>query len=265
MTAFQAIAAALVQGLTEFLPVSGSSHMVLMGGLLDWPARAPGFEAAVHIGALLSVLVYFRNEIYALVLAWLSPATVDNSAGLRTLGIAVILGSVPIMAAGLLAYDAIAASLSDVRVIAGGTLIFGWMLLIADRAVRPVKSLDQLGLFNALLIGVVQVLALIPGASRTGVTIMIGRMLGFDSQSAARFSFLLSIPVIGAVGSHGLYQSLAADSGVDWQNFGMIVLCTAVAGWAAIKLFLALLQRIGLLPFIIYRLVLGIVLAVALA
>ena len=173
---------------------------------------------------------------------------------------ATVLGSVPVLVVGYLAFGAIATALSDARVIVGSTLLFGWMLLIADRAVRPVFELNQLRIHSGILIGVAQVLAFIPGASRTGVTIMMGRMLGFSSDAAARFSYLLSVPVIGAAAGLGLYRLLVTGQGLDWQNFGLTVAVTTVAAWVGIRGFLAMLQWIGLLPFILYRLLLGVVL-----
>jgi undecaprenyl-diphosphatase len=264
MTVFQAIVTALIEGLTEFLPVSSSAHLLLLERLLAWPAQRPEFAVAVQIGALFAVLFSFRREVVSLVLAWLRPASTENAPVLRRLGMALVLATVPVLVVAYLAFEAIATALSDVRVIAGSTLFFGWVMLIADRAVRPVKGLNDLSVANGLLIGVVQIFALIPGASRTGINIMIGRMLGFGSDAAARFSYLLSIPVIGAAASLGLYRTLTVGDAVDWQGFGLTVAVTAVTAWAGIRAFLALLQWIGLLPFIIYRMLLGILLLIVL-
>jgi undecaprenyl-diphosphatase len=150
--------------------------------------------------------------------------------------------------------------LRDVRVIAICTLGFGLVLWVADVWCARHRRLVELDLKSALLIGLAQVLALVPGVSRSGITMTMGRMLGFDAGSAARFSFLLSIPVIAAAGAYGMARMLDGSVTLNWAGFGLAVGLAALAGWACIAAFLALLERIGLLPFVYYRLVLGTVL-----
>ena len=154
------------------------------------------------------------------------------------------------------------AYLRDMRVIAVTTLVFGVLLWVADAFFASDRKLDDLKLKPALLIGIAQVLALIPGTSRSGVTITMARMLGFGADAAARFSFLLAIPVISAAGAYGLLRMVLDDAPINWAQFTLAVVFSAAAGWVCIAAFLAVLKRVGLLPFVIYRLILGLALVV---
>jgi undecaprenyl-diphosphatase len=167
---------------------------------------------------------------------------------------------VPVIVIGALVYGWVESSLRDVRVIATTTIGFGVLLWWADARFARTKDLGAMNLKAGILIGLAQVLALVPGTSRSGITITAGRMLGFDAASAARFSFLLAIPVIAAAGGHGLLRMAMHDTATDWLQFGLAVAFSALAGWACIAAFLALLGRVGLLPFVLYRLVLGLAL-----
>jgi undecaprenyl-diphosphatase len=150
--------------------------------------------------------------------------------------------------------------LRDVRIIAFSTIGFGFLLWWADARFPRDKQLAEMNMKSGLLIGFAQMLALVPGTSRSGITMTMGRMLGFDADTAARFSFLLSIPVIAAAGGYGVLRMLLHDASIDWFQFGLAVAFSAIAGWLCIAAFLALLQRVGLLPFVIYRLALGLAL-----
>ncbi len=170
------------------------------------------------------------------------------------------LASIPALFAGALAHDLVEFYLRDIRIIAWTTIGFGLLLWIADaRGAREVK-LEQINLRSALLIGLAQALALIPGTSRSGITITAGRFLGLTPDAAARFSFLLAIPIIGAAGSYGALRVIMGDANIDWVAFVLAMAFSAAAGWVCIAAFLALLKRVGLMPFVIYRLVLGLVL-----
>jgi len=150
--------------------------------------------------------------------------------------------------------------LRDVRVIAWATIGFGLLLWLADRLCPKQRGLAEMNLRGAVLIGIAQAFALIPGASRSGVTITAGRFLGFSPDAAARFSFLLAIPIVAAAGGYGALRVASGDAPIDWQQFALALLFAAVAGWVCIAAFLALLKRVGLMPFVIYRLILGLVL-----
>ena len=260
MTLIHLLVVAFVQGLTEFLPVSSSGHLALIPVFTEWPDQGLAVDVAAHVGSLGAVLVYFRHEVIGLIRAWLEPADDPVTKQRRTIGLGLVVGTIPVVLAGALFYDTIAASLRDVRVIAVATLFFGVALLLADRYSPRYRDLSELRLSHTLWIGLAQALALIPGTSRSGATLTMGRLLGFTPVAAARFSFLLSIPVIAAAGLRGGYELVTEGSSMPWQQFLVATVLAALAGWLCIAAFLALLARMGLLPFILYRLALGLVL-----
>jgi undecaprenyl-diphosphatase len=254
MTLIQIIVLSVIQGLTEFLPISSSAHLILGSKVFGWPDQGLVFDVATHMGTLLAVLVYFRRDLADMVRA-MAGRTADDAS--RTLGVTLIVASIPAIVAGALFHDLVEAFLRSPRVIAFATIGFGLLLWWADARFAHRKTLQDMALKPGVMIGLAQVLALIPGTSRSGITITMGRMLGFDANSAARFSFLLSIPIIAAAGVFGLLRMLMYITPIDWFQFGLAILFSALAGWFCIAAFLALLQRVGLVPFVIYRLVLG--------
>jgi undecaprenyl-diphosphatase len=260
MTLLHIIVLALIQGLTEFLPVSSSAHLILGSRLFSWPDQGLIFDVATHVGTLLAVLFYFRTMLLEMVTAWLKPVVCPEQARSRELGKFLIYASIPVIVVGGLASNLVETHLRDVRIIAVTTIVFGLLLWWADARSRRDRTLGNMNLRSALLIGLAQALALIPGASRSGVTITMGRMLGFGAEDAARFSFLLAIPVISAAGAYGVLRMVQNSAGINWFQFAMAVGASALAGWVCIAAFLTLLRRVGLFPFVIYRLVLGAVL-----
>jgi undecaprenyl-diphosphatase len=255
MSLIQIIVLSLIQGLTEFLPVSSSAHLILGSKLLDWPDQGLVFDVATHLGTLFAVLVYFRKDLWHMLAPWISRQNTDVAS--KKLGVTLLVASIPAIVAGGLLHGWVEAALRDVRIIAYTTIFFGFLLWWADARFSRVGTMKEMNLKTGLLIGLAQMLALVPGTSRSGITITMGRMLGFSADTAARFSFLLSIPIIAAAGGYGVLRMLLNDSPIDWQQFGLAVLLSAVAGWFCIAAFLALLQRVGLVPFVIYRLALG--------
>jgi len=260
MTLIQIIVLALIQGLTEFLPVSSSAHLILGSKAFGWPDQGLVFDVATHLGTLVAVFIYFRNELLEMVKAWTGPVSNEADRQHRNMAVYLMLASIPALFVGALAHDLVEFYLRDVRIIAWTTIGFGLLLWIADaRGARELK-LEQINLRSALLIGLAQAFALIPGTSRSGVTITAGRFLGLTPDAAARFSFLLAIPVIGAAGGYGALRVITGDAGIDWIQFVLAMALSAAAGWVCIAAFLALLKRVGLMPFVIYRLVLGLAL-----
>jgi undecaprenyl-diphosphatase len=170
------------------------------------------------------------------------------------------IASVPALLTGFLAHDLIEFYLRDVRIIAWTTIGFGLLLWLADFVGSRQRDILEISFKSALLIGLAQVFALIPGASRSGVTITAGRFLGFSPDAAARFSFLLAVPVVAAAGGYGVLRVASGDSHIDWGQFMLALVFAAIAGWVCIAAFLALLKRVGLLPFVVYRLLLGVLL-----
>ena len=258
MTLIQIIVLSLIQGLTEFLPVSSSAHLILGSKVFSWPDQGLVFDVATHLGTLLAVLVYFRNDLREMLTSWFVAGKGNEDA--RKLGLILVVASIPAIVAGGLLHAWVESSLRDVRVVAVSTIGFGLLLWWADARFAHKKQLAEINLKSGLLIGLAQMLALVPGTSRSGITITMGRMLGFNADSAARFSFLLSIPIIAAAGTYGVLRMLVNDASIDWLQFGLAVLLSALAGWLCIAAFLALLQRVGLFPFVIYRLALGVAL-----
>ncbi len=260
MTLLQIIVLAIIQGLTEFLPVSSSAHLILGSKAFGWPDQGLVFDVATHLGTLFAVLVYFRRELLEMAGAWLRPVAGPVDQQHRSLAAYLVLASVPALLVGALAHDLVEAYLRDVRVIAWTTLGFGLLLWLADSVGDKRREVGQMDLRAALLIGLAQALALVPGASRSGVTITMGRLLGFTPEAAARFSFLLAIPVVAAAGGYGALRVLTGDTEINWLQFALAVVLAAAAGWVCIAACLALLRRVGLLPFVLYRLALGIAL-----
>lgn len=260
MTLIQIIVLALIQGLTEFLPVSSSAHLILGSKAFAWPDQGLVFDVATHLGTLIAVLVYFRRELREMVGACLQSPRNDHDRRHRAMAVYITLASIPALMIGALAHDWVESYLRDVRVIAWTTIGFGLLLWLADARGSRAKSLGDMGYRAAIVIGLAQACALIPGASRSGVTITAGRFLGFTADSAARFSFLLAIPVIAAAGGYGALRVAAGESGIDWLQFVLATLFAAGAGWVCIAAFLALLKRVGLMPFVVYRLLLGLAL-----
>jgi undecaprenyl-diphosphatase len=258
MTLIQIIVLSLIQGLTEFLPVSSSAHLILGSRVFSWPDQGLVFDVATHLGTLLAVLVYFRKDLWNMVVPWLGSGKGDETS--RNLGLTLIIASIPAIVAGGLLHSWVESALRDTRVIAFSTIGFGLLLWWADARFSRSKLMQDMNMKSGFIIGLAQMLALVPGTSRSGITITMGRMLGFDADSAARFSFLLSIPIIAAAGGYGVLQMLLHDAPIDWFQFGLAIVLSALAGWLCIAAFLALLQRVGLVPFVVYRLALGVAL-----
>ena len=260
MTLVQIIVLALVQGLTEFLPVYSSAHMIVGGKALGWTEQGLVFDVATHLGTLFAVFVYFRSELLGMARSCLQPVLTTQDRRHRSMVLYLALASMPALVVGFFAHDLVELYLRDVRIIAWTTIGFGILLWVADRVSSTERRVRDMNLKSALLIGLAQAFALIPGASRSGVTITAGRFLGFSPDAAARFSFLLAIPVIAAAGTYGAIRVFTGDAVIDWSQFVLAMMFAAVAGWICIAAFLALLKKVGLVPFVIYRLFLGIIL-----
>ena len=258
MTIIQIIVLSLIQGLTEFLPVSSSAHLILGSRVFSWPDQGLVFDVATHLGTLFAVLLYFRKDLMGMLKPWLSADNADQQA--RNLGLTLLIASIPAIVAGALLHSWVESALRDIKVIAFSTIGFGLLLWWADKRFSEVKDLKDMAMRPGLIIGLAQMLALVPGTSRSGITITMGRMLGFSADAAARFSFLLSIPVIAAAGAYGILKMLFNQTEIDWMQFSLAVALSAFAGWFCIAAFLALLKRVGLVPFVIYRLILGLAL-----
>ena len=260
MDSVQAILLALVQGLTEFLPISSSAHLILPAQLLGWEDQGLAFDVAVHVGTLLAIVLYFRNDILRISSAWLTSFGSRSQSEDSCLAWLIILATIPAGLSGLIFNDAIETHLRATWVIASTTIFFGLILLWADKAGERRLSLSALNWKSALWIGIAQALALIPGTSRSGITMTAALFLGFSRDAAARFSFLLSIPLIAAAGLLKTMELLESGSEKDWQLIALGAGVAFLSAYACIHLFLQFLERIGFAPFVIYRLLLGCIL-----
>jgi undecaprenyl-diphosphatase len=255
----QIIVLALVQGLTEFLPVSSSAHLILVPVLTGWHDQGLAFDVAVHVGTLSAVVIYFRKEIGQMFFAWMASLKGKHTEDSR-LAWGVLIGTIPVGLVGLLFKDYISGNLRSELVIAATTIIFGLLLWYADWSGRRNRDEHSLSWKDIVIIGCAQAIALIPGTSRSGITITAGLMLGLTAQAAARFSFLLSIPVIVLAGGVETLDYLEVASIDDMNDLIIGALISAVSAYLCIHYFLMLLERVGMTPFVIYRLLLGVLL-----
>jgi len=250
----------VVQGLTEFLPISSSAHLILFPRLVGWPDQGLAFDVATHLGTLFAVVAYFRREINTMSRDWAHSLVAGRPVGDSRLAWAVLLGTIPVGLAGLAFKGIIETDLRSPMVIATTTIVFAFALWHADifgRRTKAPRDEHSLTPRDILLIGCAQALALIPGVSRAGITLTMGLWLGLSRSGAARFSFLLSIPVIVLASGISLYDLIRDDSPTDWDGLALGVALSAVSAYLCIHYFLKLIERIGLFPFVIYRLVLG--------
>jgi undecaprenyl-diphosphatase len=254
---YQILFLALIQGLTEFLPISSSAHLILPAQVLNWPDQGLAFDVAVHVGTLIAVVTYFYRDIVQVVGDWFSSLMGKGSTEQSKLGWCLIIGTIPAGLAGLVFNDFIEANLRSVEVIAYATIGFGILLWLADRFGSNEKSEYQLTWRTSLMIGIAQAIALIPGTSRSGITMTAARVFGFNRESSARFSFLLSIPLIVLAGGYKLVQLLTTDVYVEWGSLVSGVILSALSAYFCIYFFLKWLNTIGFTPFLIYRLILG--------
>ncbi len=262
MDLIQIIVLALLQGLTEFLPISSSAHLILVPVLTGWQDQGLAFDVAVHVGTLIAVVGYFRHEVGRMIVAWLDSLRHRRLTPDGRLAWAVLLGTIPAGLAGLAFKDVIETSLRSPLVIATTTVVFGLLLGWADWRGRRARSEYQMRWDDVLAVGLAQALALVPGTSRSGITMTAGLLMGLTREAAARFSFLLSIPIIVLAGGLLGLDLVESAQPVDWTALGLGVVLSAAAAYACIYFFLKLLERMGMLPFVLYRLLLGAVLFV---
>lgn len=250
----------LVQGLTEFLPVSSSAHLRIIGPLLP-SGGDPGaaFTAITQIGTELAVLIYFRQELVRMALAWLKSLTNWRApwSPEARMGWLILIGTLPIGVLGLLFKSAIETSLRNLYITATMLIVFALVLAWADRRGAHKRQLSQLTWRQGLIFGFAQAMALIPGVSRSGGTITAGLLMGFTREAAARYSFLLAIPAVMASGFYQLYKSWGAPQAVAAGPTLLATVIAFVVGYAVIVWFLKLVSTRGYLPFVVYRLLLG--------
>lgn len=253
------IVLALIQGITEFLPISSSAHLILPKELLGWPDQGLAFDVAVHVGTLAAVVVYFRQEVGQLITGWFSSVTGQGTNDFGRLAWYIGLGTIPAGLVGLLLGDLVEAHLRSIAVIAATTIVFGLLLAYADIRCSGSMTLAKMTITMALVIGAAQAVALIPGTSRSGITITAALLLGFSRTDAARFSFLLSIPVILLGGGLKGLELLEQDQ-VNWLDIILGTVISGISAYLCIHYFLSFINKMSMMPFVVYRLVLGAVL-----
>jgi len=259
MTTLQIVVLAILQGITEFLPISSSAHMIMVPLATGWPDQGLAFDVALHVGTLSAVIGYFRRELIVMAKDWGVSCVQRRHTGESRLAWAVLLGTVPLGIAGLLFHEAVETVLRSPLVIAWATIGFGILLWWSDVFARRMKprSEHQLTWKDIVVIGIAQALALIPGTSRSGITMTAGLFLGLSRSAAARFSFLLSIPSIVMAGGYKGLQLIESDGVVAWSHLLLGVILSAVTAYLVIHAFFKVLERMGMQPFVWYRLLLG--------
>ncbi|MFQ3247341.1 MAG: undecaprenyl-diphosphatase [Arenicella sp.] len=260
MDIFHAIALAIVQGITEFLPISSSAHLILVPKLLGWADQGLAFDVAVHVGTLLAVVVFLNKEIQQIAPAWFAGWRGFNWDVHGKLGWLVIFATIPAGLAGLFLGDFIEANLRAAWIIAASTLAFGILLGWADRNgaqnSTPVESLTWKQTF---LVGMAQAFALIPGTSRSGVTMTALLALGFSRVASARFSFLMAVPIIALSGLLKGAELAVSEQAVEWGVLFLAAGLSALVAFACMHWFMRFVERVGMMPFVIYRILLSIV------
>ncbi len=253
----QLLILAIVQGLTEFLPISSSGHLNLVHLLTSWEDQGALMDVAVHVGTLFAVMIYFRHDMVMLIRAAWQLVQGKYTAEARIL-VLLIVSCIPIFVVGYIVLKmGILDDLRTLPVIAWANIIFAFALLFADRVGMTVRRVEHITVLDALAVGMAQIISIIPGASRAGVTITMARLLGYERREAARFSMLISIPTILGLGAATGYQ-LQQTGDLNIQTDAAIGAGLAfVAALFSIWAMMALLKRMSLLPFVIYRLVLG--------
>lgn len=258
MSDLQILVLAIVQGLAEFLPISSSGHLILSPYLFGFDDQGLAFDVAVHLGSLIAVLGYFRRDILQIAAGWLVSLAPGRAPSPESrLGWAIIVGTIPVVIAGLLLKSLVEGELRAPWVIAATTIVFGLLLVWVDLRATRRREIGDIGIRDALIIGVSQILALIPGTSRSGITMTAGLWLGLNRTAASRFSFLLSIPTILASSTLVTRDLLVSGTAVDWAALATAVVLSGITAYLAISLFLRFIERIGMWPFVIYRLLLG--------
>ena len=258
---FQVTILAVLQGATEFLPVSSSGHLILPSLLFAWHDQGLTFDVAVHVGTLFAVLIYFRDELQRLVFALILSVFQRKNSEDSKLAWMLLAATIPAGLSGLLLASQVEQYSRSLILIGVTSIGFGLLLFVSDRFGSKQRTLADMNWKTALLIGFSQVLALIPGTSRSGVTMTAALFCNLDRAAAVRFSFLLAIPIITASGLLRGIQLLQAETkSVEWFVLLYAIFISAVVAYLCIRYFLQLIERFGFLPFVIYRVLLGIAL-----
>jgi len=257
VTSLQIVVLAIVQGLTEFLPISSSGHLVLVPNAFGWADQGLAFDVAVHFGSLGAVCLFFRKDLAALLRGAVMLFGAERESLESRMALGIGLGTIPAAVAGLLFADWIEANLRSAEVIVVTLSGYAVLMLLADRLGRRARNIADIRIKDAFLIGCAQALALVPGTSRSGVTITAAMALGFERQDAARFSFVLAVPVILLASGYELLVLISSEAAVAWSQLGIAALISGIVAYLSIEFFMRFVSQIGLLPFAVYRLILA--------
>ncbi|MBE2189175.1 MAG: undecaprenyl-diphosphatase UppP [Candidatus Kapabacteria bacterium] len=275
MSIIEAIILGIIQGLTEFIPISSTAHLTIAGHLMglidpDSPEKWTAFIAIIQLGTLVAVLFYFRTDLYRIPKSFLSENLVKRTPYKEQsyesrMGWLIIIGTIPIVMVGLILKDFIEGSFTkELNVIAGSLIGLAVILAAAEKLSKRTKDMKAIAIKDSIIIGIAQCIALIPGSSRSGTTITAGLFMGLNRETAARFSFLLSIPAILASGLLSVYQALVYIDGSDAINLIVATVFSGISGYYAIDFLINFLKKHSTFVFIYYRIALGIIIYVAL-
>jgi len=255
----KAVLLGILQGLTEFLPISSSAHLRIFPELFGWGDPGAAFTAVIQIGTELAVLIYFRKDIWRIGSSWVGSLYEPELRGAvdSRMGWYIIAGSLPIVILGVLLKDVIEQDFRNLWVIGTTLIVLGVILGVADRVGRTDRAIDDMSLKHAVLLGLAQACALVPGVSRSGATISMGRLLGYDREAATRFAFLLAIPAVVGAGLFELPEIQGGDNAYGpWPTL-VATIVSFVVGYAAIAWLLHYVSTRSYLPFVVYRIGLG--------
>ncbi|HJR38318.1 MAG TPA: undecaprenyl-diphosphate phosphatase [Nocardioidaceae bacterium] len=255
----KAVVLGMLQGLTEFLPISSSAHLRIFPELFGWGDPGAAFTAVIQIGTELAVLIYFRKDIWRIASAWVQSLYRPDLRGTldSRMGWYIIVGSMPIVILGVLLKDIIEEDFRNLWIIGTTLIVLGIILGIADRVGRSDRSISRMTLSHAIYLGLAQAAALVPGVSRSGATISMGRFLGYDREAATRFAFLLAIPAVVGAGLFELQEIPGGDNAYGpWPTL-VATIVSFLVGYAAIAWLLRYVSTNSYLPFVVYRIALG--------
>lgn len=253
----QVVVLAVVQGITEFLPISSSAHLILVPVLTAWEDQGLAFDVALHLGSLAAVVLYFRHEIVRMLASSIDAVTGKGVNEDAKLALWVVLATLPVCIIGFLGRDLVAEHMRSTLIIGMSLIGFGVVLGYADWKNRGSRSEYHLRLKDVLIIGAAQALALIPGTSRSGITITAALLVGMSREGAARFSFLLSIPVIVLAGGLEVIGLASSPAPIDWPAMLVGTLLSGISAYLCIHYFLVIIKKLGMQPFVVYRVLFG--------
>ena len=255
----KAVVLGILQGLTEFLPISSSAHLRIFPELFGWGDPGAAFTAVIQIGTELAVLIYFRHDIWRIGSAWVRSLVQPEWRGSfdARMGWFIIVGSLPIVVLGVLLKDLIERDFRNLWVIGTTLIVLGVVLGVADKVSRNDKTIARITLRDAVLMGAAQAMALVPGVSRSGATISMGRLLGYEREAATRYAFLLAIPAVVGAGLFELKEIPHGDNSYGWGPTIVATVVSFVVGYAAIAWLLRYVSTRSYTPFVFYRIALG--------